>query len=240
MKSTLTFGFVFACWSASATLDGAERMPFAEQNELIGKYCAVCHTDAARNGGLSLQHFDAGKVDPSLAAMLVSKLRGGAFGAAGLPMPEQATQKALMGALVLASEGSNEWTVSGGQHEVTASVLREVAAARKDGVPGLYRLVATCNSETKKGRMQISWSPEPRSGTILAAVDGKPLAIFVEGEEAMGNGTGGKAGPAAVFLDGVTLPVRSLRVSGLFPKESVEFPFDTLSAEARSQLSVCF
>ena len=108
-------------------------MPFAEQNELIGKYCAVCHTDAARNGGLSLQHFDAGKVDPSLAAMLVSKLRGGAFGAAGLPMPEQATQKALMGALVLASEGSNEWTVSGSQHEVTASVLREVAAARKDG-----------------------------------------------------------------------------------------------------------
>lgn len=242
MKSTLKFGFVFvfACLSGPAALNGAERMPFAEQNALVGKYCAVCHTDAAKNGGLSLQHFDAGTVDPSLAAMLVSKLRGGAFGASGLPMPEQATRQGLMASLVMASAGSNDWTVSGGAHEVTASVLREIAAARKDGVPGLYRLVATCNTETKKGRMQLSWSPEPRSGTILASVDGKPLAFFVEGEEAMGNGTGGRAGPAAVFLDGVTLPVRSLRVSGLFPKESVEFPFDTLPSEARSQLAVCF
>ena len=240
MRQNLTIIFAIASLGASASLQAAERMPFAEQNALVGKYCAVCHTDVARNGGLSLQHFEASKVDPSLAAMLVSKLRGGAFGAAGLPVPVQATQKALMGALVLASEGSNEWNVSGGQHEVTASVLREIAAARKDGAAGLYRLVATCNTETKKGQMQLSWSPEPRSGTILASVDGKPLAFSVEGEEAMGNGTGGRMGPAAVFLDGVTLPVRSLRVSGLFPRESVEFPFDTLPVDARSQLGICF
>ncbi len=124
MKSTFTFGFVIACLSASAALNGAERMPFAEQNALVGKYCAVCHTDVARNGGLSLQHFDAGTVNPSLAAMLVSKLRGGAFGASGLPMPDQATRQGLMAALVLASAGSKEWTVAGGAHEVTASVLR--------------------------------------------------------------------------------------------------------------------
>ena len=240
MKSTLTFGFVFACLSASTALNGEEHMQFAEQNALVGEYCTVCHTDVARNGGLSLQHFDASTVDPSLAAMLVSKLRGGAFGASGLPIPEQATRQGLMAALVLASAGSKEWTVSSGEHEVTASVLREIAAARKDGAAGLYRLVATCTTGTKKGRMQLSWSPEPMSGTILASVDGKPLAFFVEGEEAMGNGTGGRAGPAAVFLHGVTLPVRALRVSGLFPKESVEFPFDTLSAEARRQLAVCF
>jgi hypothetical protein len=34
-------------------------MPAAQQNALVETYCAVCHTDASRNGGLSLQHFDA-------------------------------------------------------------------------------------------------------------------------------------------------------------------------------------
>jgi hypothetical protein len=33
--------------------------PAAQQNALVQRYCAVCHTDAAKNGGLSLEHFDA-------------------------------------------------------------------------------------------------------------------------------------------------------------------------------------
>ena len=35
-------------------------MPTAEQNALVKQYCAVCHSDATKNGGLSLlQHYDA-------------------------------------------------------------------------------------------------------------------------------------------------------------------------------------
>ena len=45
-------------------------MPPAEQNALVKRYCAVCHTDAAMNGGLSLQHYDAANRDPTLAAMI--------------------------------------------------------------------------------------------------------------------------------------------------------------------------
>src|SRR6185369_12281816 len=62
-------------WGAPAT--AAELMPPSQQNALVQKYCAVCHTDAARNGGLSLEHFDAAQASPSLTAMLLSKLTGG-------------------------------------------------------------------------------------------------------------------------------------------------------------------
>src|SRR5262245_47595750 len=71
-----------------------EGMPAAEQNALVKKYCAVCHTDAAKNGGLSLEHYDAARADPPLAAMLLSKLRNGAMGAAGSGSPDDATREA--------------------------------------------------------------------------------------------------------------------------------------------------
>jgi hypothetical protein len=53
----------------------SDAMPVAQQNALVQKYCAVCHTDVHRNGGLSLQHFDAahpsddqnGEKNPSLS-----------------------------------------------------------------------------------------------------------------------------------------------------------------------------
>src|SRR5439155_4905658 len=76
-----------------------ESMPAAQQNALVQKYCAVCHDDAHANGGLSLQHFDASNVDPSLAAMMVSKLKSGAIGAAGIAPPGRPTEEALLEAL---------------------------------------------------------------------------------------------------------------------------------------------
>ena len=90
----------------------AEPMPVVQQNALVQKYCAVCHDDIHRNGGLSLQHFEASNVDPSLAAMMASKLKTGAIGAAGLPRPDQATQDAFFNALDAKSTGSNEWTLT--------------------------------------------------------------------------------------------------------------------------------
>jgi hypothetical protein len=101
--------------------DAAELMPYVQQNALVQKHCAVCHTDAAKNGGLSLEHFDAAKASPSLTAMLLSKLTGGvslktaseaafdtnaaaliekkmksgAMGAAGIPVPNKAVTDAL-------------------------------------------------------------------------------------------------------------------------------------------------
>src|SRR3954471_5839549 len=76
----------------------ADLMPAAEQNALVKKYCAVCHTDTAMNGGLSLQHYDAATREPTLAAMMLSKLNSGAMGAAGNGMPDKAAQAAWLAA----------------------------------------------------------------------------------------------------------------------------------------------
>ena len=115
-----------------------DAMPASQQTALVQKYCAVCHSDAHRNGGLSLEHFDAAYPDPGVAAMLVSKLTNGlspkqvtasrhdpngsatiaakmkvgAMGAAGLPVPDRATQDALVSALAADAAGYSEWTVT--------------------------------------------------------------------------------------------------------------------------------
>src|SRR5450432_4212389 len=130
----------------SSTLAG-DVMPVARQNALVHTYCAVCHTDAARNGRLTLQHFDAADVAPSLAAMLVSKLNGGAMGAAGIKRPDQATVTALITALLSRAVDASKWAINRTQDPstsasiVTASILRELPSARKEGVSAMYRLV---------------------------------------------------------------------------------------------------
>jgi len=125
-----------AGWLA-ASAPAAELMPPAQQNALVRKYCAACHADAVKNGGLSLEHFDAAQAAPSLTAMLLSKLTGGvsletvrevganpsaaalvnkkmnsgAMGAAGIPIPDKATIDALIHSFAVESAGATEWTV---------------------------------------------------------------------------------------------------------------------------------
>ena len=74
-----------------------------------------------------LQHFDASKVDPSLAAMMASKLKTGAIGAAGLPRPDQATQDAFFNALDAKSRGSNEWTFVSSDFDVESTHSNDIS-----------------------------------------------------------------------------------------------------------------
>ena len=101
-------------------------MPAAEQNVLVTKYCAVCHTDAAMNGGLSLQHYDAAKRDPGLAAMILSKLNNGAMGAAGNGVSEKLAQQAWLDSTREQAAGAREWFVSSEDGRVSAGIVREV------------------------------------------------------------------------------------------------------------------
>ena len=214
---------------SAATLQAADLMPHEQQTALVMKYCAVCHTDAARNGGLTLQHFDASKLDPSLAAMLVAKLRTGAMGASGIPRPDESVTQALTAALAAESTGADKWTIT----NQSASILRESAATR-------YRLVLECNPATREGEIQVSWAPNATNGTLHASLDAKaPVTYLVEGTESMGNGKGANAQRAAIKLRSV-MPAQSLAISNLFPNEKVVFPFDTLPEGARQTLSACF
>ena len=220
-------------------------MPVAEQNGLVKKYCAVCHMDAAKSGGLSLEHYNAGLPDPGLAAMILSKLNNGAMGAAGMGVPDQAAQKAWLDSTVAQAVGATEWHVSRESGRVSAGIVKEVAPRRTGSkVLPLYRLQFACDA-SGKGEVQLTWSPEAQtSRTITVVIDGKQtLEYKIEGNESMGNGQSGAYGHASVMLSEgqkLRLPSRSLIVRELFAGETVEFAFDGLESDTGRELQRCF
>lgn len=135
----------------------AELMPADQQEALVRKYCAVCHSDAAKNGGLSLEHFEAAKASPSLMAMLLSKLTGGvllktasevpfsagaaalvdkkmksgAMGAAGIARPDKATIDALIHAFAMESAGAMNWTAERSNAPVASAPILTVSILRE-------------------------------------------------------------------------------------------------------------
>ena len=219
-------------------------MPPSQQNALVAQYCTVCHTDAIRNGGLSLEHFDAARPDPGVAAMIVSKLKGNALGASGQPLPDRTTQDALQSALTDESIGADRWAFHHDPDALTASIVRETPSTAKEaqGDPDLYRFTLTCLTDTRKGEMQLAWSPgvPPAGQPMAASVDGAaPVTYRIEGKEKMGNGQAGTSGPGAVVLF-VPLPAKTLTITNLFPNETVVFPFEGLDRTVRQTLSTCF
>jgi mono/diheme cytochrome c family protein len=225
----------------------AEVMPPAHQNALVQKYCAVCHTDAAKNGGLSLEHYDAAQANPALAAMLLSKLRNGAMGAAGLGIPNTATRDAWVAVTTAQAERAEVWTVirteaPGSKAAIlTASIVRGVAPRIPDTDAPVYRLTLACNSARHEGEIQLTWSPAPQTNrTFYISADGNlGIPHKLEGrEEKMGNGSALATGLAAAMLN-TPLPEKTLTITGLFPGETVVFPFGELDQVYRRQLAVC-
>lgn len=210
-------------------------MPPAQQSELIHHYCAVCHTDAAKNGGLSLEHYDAAQANPQLAAMLLSKLRNGAMGAAGLGVPDKPTQEAWVAATTAQAEGAGNWSVMGSGSSLTASIVREVAPRKKGEDAPLYRLTVSCEAGVR-----LTWSPAPATDRdfTVSADSGAGVSYRLEGHEKMGNGTAGVSGLAWAKLD-APLTAKRLTVSDIFPGEQVDFPTGDLDPAARRQLAGC-
>ena len=221
-------------------------MPAAEQNALVKQYCTVCHTDAAMNGGLSLQHYDAAAREPTLAAMILSKLNSGAMGAAGNGVPDKAAQKAWLASTKEQAAGADEWFVSHKNGLVSASIIREVPSRSPDVKESpLYRLKIACNAASGTGQIQLTWSPQPQTGrTMSATVDRDlPVEYTIEGKESMGSGATVKSGHASVLLSDagkLSLPRQSLTVRELFAGETVEFPFSALDEKTRAELLPCF
>jgi mono/diheme cytochrome c family protein len=86
---------------AHAPATGLGSLTAANQTELVATYCAGCHSDRAKAGGLSLAGFNAMKAQeqPEVVEKMIRKLRAGMMPPAGSKRPDEATLAALTGAL---------------------------------------------------------------------------------------------------------------------------------------------
>lgn len=242
MSAAWKIGLTIAAWAVSSAFAFADdAMLASQQNALVKKHCAVCHTDAGRSGGLTLQHYDAAHADPGEAAMMLGKLRTGAITASGLKKPDDATIQAWIRATTAQAAGAERWNVVTKASITNAAIVRELPNA--SGVPDSYRLAVSCRADTQEAAMELTWSPGvPKEGQPLAIlVDGiAQPAVEVPGAEPMGGGMAGTSGPGAVILRGVPLPEHALTIRDIFPNQSIEFPFGEMSRADRQALSACF
>src|SRR5258708_17388535 len=63
------------------------------QNQIVGQYCATCHSERGKAGGLMLAGFDAARLDqhPDVAEKMIRKLRAGMMPPPNTRRPEAAT-----------------------------------------------------------------------------------------------------------------------------------------------------
>jgi len=214
-------------------------MPAARQNELTRQYCAVCHNDAHTMGGLSLEHFDTAHADPATAAMIVSKLRGGAISLAGVPPPDGLTLHSWIAAVEEQAAGAGRWSGSRAEGASTASIVQEAPSSNNGGVPDSYRLSLSCHADSREIEMRLSWAPQdvPQTGrTISVAADGNAPSTYMvpvgEGVVVLYPRKGG-------LSLGLSLPERSLTIAGLFPGETVTFPFGGVADTWREAIAPC-
>ena len=90
-----------ASQAARARNGQAPAMPPDSQNQLVGQYCATCHSDRGKAGGLTLADFDAAKIDqrPDVAEQMIRKLRTGMMPPPNARRPDPATTTAFIDAL---------------------------------------------------------------------------------------------------------------------------------------------
>lgn len=246
----------------------SDAMPVAQQNALVQKYCAVCHSDAQRAGGLSLERFDAAHADPGIAAMMLSKLTNGlllerinaantdqsaaalidrelntsAIRAAGVAPPDRATAHAWISALSAEANGATEWTVSR-RSDNPATRAPALTAS-------IVREVRSANNPEKADmyRLALTCRADVHDGAMQLAwapggpPPGRDIFVSVDGTTPLTYNVGGngKAGPGDVVLHTTTLPEHTLTVSNVLPDQTVEFPFDNLPQSARQSLTDCF
>ncbi len=85
----------------SAALGNAALRDAASQTALVAQYCATCHSEKGKAGGLTLANFDAATIEqhPDVAEKMIRKLRAGMMPPAGAKRPEADQLTALAVAL---------------------------------------------------------------------------------------------------------------------------------------------
>src|SRR5262245_14294288 len=83
---------------ASALPGEPEGSPLQSQRQFLDRYCATCHNDRLKTGGLSLDQIDVSKPEarPELWETVVRKLHTGAMPPNNMPQPSQADRLAMV------------------------------------------------------------------------------------------------------------------------------------------------
>jgi hypothetical protein len=181
-----------------------------EQNAFVKSHCAVCHSDRANNGGLSLEGFDAAVAAPSLAAMMLSKitsgtavatvnaaahdasaagvldrgLKNGAVNAAGLGVPARSFVDELVTSFAAKSAAATRWSLERAKaHSGDGEVVTASIARELPAAAGGGR---PGDVEAAMYRLVISCNPTAREGAMQLAWSPIPkegrLAVAVDNQ----------------------------------------------------------
>src|SRR5215472_9516815 len=92
LASCILASGIVCCAAQTAATNAA-----AGHASTVTKYCATCHSDKLRTGGLTLESANLGNIPPQgeLWEKVIRKLRTGAMPPAGAPRPDKATSNAL-------------------------------------------------------------------------------------------------------------------------------------------------
>src|SRR5215208_1762146 len=81
-----------------ATAHSSSALSVESQNQLVAQYCATCHSERGKAGGLVLAGFDAAKIDQhaDVAEKIIRKLRTGMMPPPNARRPDAATTQAFI------------------------------------------------------------------------------------------------------------------------------------------------
>ncbi|HKB10305.1 MAG TPA: DUF1592 domain-containing protein, partial [Vicinamibacterales bacterium] len=87
--------------NSKAAAPSTTALPVDAQNQLVGQYCATCHSERGKAGGLTLAGFDAAKIGerPDVAEKMIRKLRTGMMPPPNARRPEAGTIHQFVDAL---------------------------------------------------------------------------------------------------------------------------------------------
>jgi len=100
MKRLVQMGGAVVFLAALACAQPATK-PALDDHALVKQYCAVCHNDKLKSGGMTLTKLDVShpEQNPELAEMVIKKVRSGLMPPAGMPRPDVVTLNAFAGSL---------------------------------------------------------------------------------------------------------------------------------------------
>jgi hypothetical protein len=159
-------------------------MSIEAQNALVGRYCATCHSDRAKAGGLTLAHFDSAKsVDNGeVTEKIIRKLRAGMMPPAGAQRPDAASVRGMVAALETTMDTSASVAPKPGWRPFQRLNRAEYAAAVRDllGIDvdvNAYLPADTISAGFDNVADVQSFSPQLMQGYLRAASQISRLAV---------------------------------------------------------------